>query len=193
MDNFADLLLTLKSLLGIEDVNTARDEELTAYLNGAIVACERYLDNKISRGPVTEVWARECAPLMLRYWYPDNLTAVTLDGVDETADWKLIAHAGFSELHRDDGSAYTINNQELKATYEAGFSSCPYDLMLAICYCAMKIERDFSGEMSVAGASIVKESVTGIGSAEYDIADAVGLLPPQTTQILDLYRGERLG
>lgn len=190
MDNFAELLALLKSLLKIEDVDTSQDAALTVFLNGAITACDKYLDRiKISKAEVTETWLRERFPRVLRYSPVGDLTAVTLDGEDVLSSWKLMHKTDFAELHHVDDSTYCLDDEELVVTYEAGFSTCPYDLMLAICWCAAKIYEQTDGDDGALGAVVVKESVTGVGSVEFDTSMSIGLIPAETRQVLDLYRG----
>lgn len=188
MDNFAELLSVLKLILGIEDVDDSKDEDFTLYLRMAIAASEAYIDDIIDRRSVTERWTSGLFPQMLRYSNASDLTAVTLDGEDVTAEWKLITQDAFAKLHRADGCSYEILNRELSATYSAGYATCPYDLMLAIASAAADIQEMLSGDAPSPGATVTKEMVTGIGTIEYDRSDAEGMLPARSIQVLNMYR-----
>lgn len=194
MDNFADLLKMLKTLMGIKSPDTSRDDELTAYLRGAIVACETYLDDVIDRREVTQAWVEGQSPLLLRYSFAAALTNVTLDGEDVTSEWQLLAADGYSKLYRVDETILVFAAEKLTATYTAGYASCPYDLMLAIATTAAAMESKAGDGGAAPNEIIKKESVTGIGTVEYDTTGVVGetspvgMIPATAVQILDMYR-----
>lgn len=197
MDNFAELLELLKTLLGIKTVDSTRDKELTAYLRGAIVSCETYLDDIIDRRAVTQAWTDVHSPVLLRYSFASDLTSVIFDGEDVTSEWSLLSSDSVSQLYRADHTFFCAMGKEFKASYTAGYSSCPYDLMLAIAYTAAAIESQSGDGISAPGLSLKRETVTGIGTIEYETNGVVGetmpvgLIPAQAVQILDMYR--RLG
>jgi len=195
--NFDDLLAVLKQILGICEVDSSEDAALTAYLNGAISACETYLDRVIiSQRSVTERLVNIRAPRVLRYRPVGALQAVTYEGDDVLSDWELIKHTDYAELHNVNDWRFCVDyDEELVVTYQAGFTDCPYDLMLAISQAAASM-RSMAGVGGTAPGMVVKkEMMNGIGSVEYDIDSQIagtssfGLLPPQTIQILDIYRG----
>jgi hypothetical protein len=188
VNNFADLLLMLKARLSVEAVDTSRDSELTALLNGSIVLCENYLDDIISRREVSEKWLKVQFPKRLRYSMPGDFVSVTVDGVDPGLTWKIVNQDAYGFLQVVDGSS-VFDGQEVVATYQAGFAECPYDLMLAICDVALSI--DSKAEIRTNGQLVSKETITGIGSVEYD-TESTGPIPEASRHILNMYRRPRV-
>jgi hypothetical protein len=194
MDNFADLLSLLKNLLKVGCTDTSRDSELSALLNGAIAACETYTDDIISRRTVTERVLRGRMPFRLRYRLPGDLSVVEIDGEDVLADWEIIRQDAYGKLRRIDETDYPLYDEEMVISYDAGFTECPYDLMLAIRDTAAAISAQSAAGVAVPGRAIKRETINGIGTVEYDLDSAlggvhsVGYIPPQSIQILNFYR-----
>lgn len=186
MDNFAALLTLLKSFLGIAETDRSRDVELTAYLNASIKLCETYIDDKISRSEVQTSFTWGYAPFLLPYSKADTLSAVTCDGEDVLAQWEIIASSWFAHLCPVDRYRYCLDGEELVASYSAGYTTVPDDLLLAIAYGAVALESQH--EDGVTPSQVAREMVTGVGTVEYDLDSTVGILPPRATQILDLHR-----
>jgi len=68
------LLDLMKQMLGI--VDTARDAELSMYLDMAGNAAERYIDNIIEQREVTERISKKYVPVPLRYYPVTTVTSV---------------------------------------------------------------------------------------------------------------------
>jgi hypothetical protein len=133
---------------------------------------------------------------VLRYVPVGDLKTITLDGENVLSAWELIKRTDYAELHNVNDAHFCVDyDEELVVTYQAGYTTCPYDLMLAICYTAAAIRSQAGAGMAAPGSAVKREMVTGIGTVEYDLdsslggARSVGPLPPQTIQVLDLYRG----
>ncbi len=194
MDNFAALLALFKTLLGVEQNDTSRDDELTAYLQGAITICETYIDDIIDRRAVTERWLRKQAPMTLRYREAAQLTAVTLEGEDVTAEWEILLGELYAELHRVDRCSFVFTDEEMVVSYTAGLATCPYDLMLAIRDVAAAIEAQSGAGAVVNGLPVKRESINGIGTVEYDTSGMrgntapIGMMTAKAIQLLDPYR-----
>lgn len=193
----AAMLTLFKQLIGVEDADDSDNAALNAYLNGAIVACETYLDRiVISQRSVTERLVNIRAPRVLRFVPVGVLEAVTFNSDDVASDWKLVKRTDYAELHHKTDEWFCVDyDEELEVTYQAGYETCPYDLMLAVCYTAASLRAQSGEGMEAPGRAVAKEMITGIGSVEYDKESSVGgmtsvgPIPPQSRQILDLYRG----
>jgi hypothetical protein len=188
MDNKAEILALLKTLLGISAADTSRDLELDSLIDGAIAVCEIYLDDIIDRRSVTETWTSGKFPQLLRYRDASDLTEATLDGEDVLSSWSIVAGDAYAKLKPNSG-AFEIDDEVFSVSYSAGFASCPYPLKLVIRDVASHLEaRSGAPEM----ARIKRENIVGVGSVEYadqgSGTDAVGVIPPQCVQILNMYR-----
>jgi hypothetical protein len=194
MDNKAEILALLKSLLGIEVLDTSRDVELNAYINGAISICETYLDDVLDRRNVAERLAYAKFPKILRFRNAGELVSADLDGTDVSANWEIIAQDAYAKLQSTTGS-YEVEGQVLTVTYPAGFTTLPYDLMLAVRDVAAVLESK-TGAGAPSMGRIQRENIVGIGSVDYQIdapgASSVGVIPAAAVQILNMYRRSRI-
>lgn len=183
MDNFADLLAMLKTILGIDSADTSRDAELTDLLNGTIVRCETYIDNVISQRNVSELFYGASSPFNLNYYPVGDIVSVELNGSDVAIDWEVRKRFGLGQLRRKDGRVeWLTDDDEIAVTYEAGFAECPYDLMQAIAHMAAATDPSLGPQGS---GRVKRETITGIGSVEYDFqGDGI---PPVAKPILDKY------
>ena len=181
------LLELTKQLLGIAD--TSQDAELSMYLDMAGQACETYCDNKLVSQDVTEQYANSQYPLALRYWITGDISAVTVDGVDQTAEWKTYKTDGVTWASPSTSACNKTDYfNQLDITYAAGYDPLPSDLGYAIATVAIGYEQ--AGGTSV--GSVKKEVINGVGSVEYvtgtDVDGNIGLLSPTTIGVLDRYR-----
>jgi len=183
MTNFADLLDMLKAILGISTFDTCRDSELTALLNGTIQRCETYIDNIIDQREVSELFSGRKTPIALNYYPVGNLVSVELNGSDVIADWEARVNFGLGKLRKKNGlSDWLSDDDELVVTYQAGYAECPYDLMQAIAHLAASTDPSLGSQGS---GRVKKETITGIGSVEYDFqGDGI---PPISKPILEKY------
>jgi hypothetical protein len=181
------LLELTKQLLGI--VDNSRDTELSMYLDMAGRACELYCDNKLVEQDVVEELAMSRSPVALRYWLADTLSSVTIDGVDETANWTMYRSDGVAWITESvSGHSHSTSFDKMAIGYTAGFNPLPSEVGYAISTVA--ISYDEAGGSSV--GSVKKEVVTGVGSLEYvtasDVDGNVGQISPAVIGVLEKYK-----
>jgi hypothetical protein len=180
------LLALTKQILGI--VDTARDVELSMYLDMAGNACERYIDNIIEQREVTERIAKKYIPVPLRYYPVTTVTSVLIDGVESIGDFTQGQDDGI-EWVLEGISNYTKSTdfKQMDIVYTAGFDPIPSDIGFAIVRAAILYSQN-----TAAGGPIKKQVIEGVGSIEYDTssneAESVGMMPPSTVAALDPYR-----
>ena len=125
----------------------------------------------------------------MRYWITGDISAVTVDGVDQTADWKTYKTDGVTWASPSATSLSKTNYfNQLDITYSAGFEPVPSDVGYAIASVAIAYQQ--AGGSSV--GSVKKESIVGVGSVEYvtgtDVDGNVGLISPSIIGVLDKYK-----
>ena len=182
--NTITLLALMKQLMGITD--SARDDELSMYLQMAGEAAESFIDNKTVSQSVTENFISDRSPIPLRFYPASSITEVLLDADDETDQWKLYASDGIYWATKGEKCGDPF--KQLSVTYDAGFSPVPADLGYALVNIAIRYEE--SGGSG--GNQVKKEVIQGVGSVEYvtagDVDGNVGLLSPAVIGTLTRYR-----
>jgi len=180
------LLELMKQIMGI--VDTARDVELSMYLDMAGNAAERYIDNIIEQREVTEKIAKKYVPVPLRYYPVTTVTSVLVDGVESIADFTQGQDDGIEWL-LEGISNYTMSAsfKQMNIVYTAGFNPLPAEVGFAIVRTAIGYSENAS-----AGGPVRKQVIEGVGSIEYDTSSSessgVGMLSASTTAALDPYR-----
>jgi hypothetical protein len=180
------LLALTKQLMGI--VDTARDAELSMYLDMAGNAAERYIDNIIEQREVTERIAKKYVPVALRYWPVGLVSSVMVDGVEAVGDFTQGYDDGIGWVI-EGVSNYMISHsfKQMDITYLAGYNPLPSDLGFAIVRGAI-----LYSENAAVGGPVKKQVIEGVGSIEYDTSSnestATGMLPASSTAVLDQYR-----
>ena len=178
------LLDLMKQLLNITD--DTQNDELSMWLQMAGEAAEQYIDNKLAKQEVKELFASNRSPVALRYFPASTLTSVDLDGTDQTADWQTYISDGI--CWAENGVISKSTFEQLTITYDAGFDPLPAEVGYAITQIAVNYEA--SGGSGSSG--IKKEVIQGVGSIEYvtsaDTDGNVGLLAPATIGTLEKYR-----
>ena len=186
------LLGLTKILSGIAENDTSQDEVLALYLDMAGTACEQYIDNKIVAQDVTELFAKSRSPVDLRYWPVGDLTNVTIDGVDVTADFEAYTSDGIQwQAKESSGSSCSTGFEQMSITYSAGFDPVPSDLGFVLARTSMA----YSNQAGGVGA-VKKESVVGVGSIEYqtdeDSEGSSGFISSASVSVLEQYRRYRV-
>lgn len=184
------LLELLKQQLNITD--NARDTELSMYLDMAGSAAEKYIDNIIDKRDVSEKFKTDAHPIALRYYPVSDLVGLSVDGVDQLADYQLFQEEGLSWGVKNtcgwhEGSCF----EQMVITYTAGYDPLPADLGYAI----VSAGRIYESGTGAAIGSVKKETVVGVGSIEFETGGTstgsfYGMLPVAVTDVLDKYRRE---
>ncbi len=168
------------------DLGCDNDYTLRNNVNSAFRILEQHLNNKLVAQSVTERFETDKTQIKLRYWPASNLSAVSRDGVDVTAEFSLYVQDGLAWV-TDADSKYCWNRlsrfEQFDVTYTAGFDPVPLDIVYAAKEFAEQIGR-------VSGPGTVKrESIVGVGSVEYVTSDmAGGIVPGSIASILEHYR-----
>ena len=182
-ENTITLLELMKNLMGISD--SARDDELSMYLDMAGRAAESYIDNKLVSQEVTEKYAFTMSPIALRYYPADTLTDVTVDGGDETDDWALYTSDGVTWSAKS-AAFRNCEFKQMSITYTAGLNPLPSEVGYALSKIAMAYESQ------TGSGNVKKEVINGVGSIEYvtgaDSSSSIGFISPSALGVLERYR-----
>ena len=161
------------------------DYQLTININTAFRILEQYLDTKLVSQEITERHKVVRDQVALRYWPASNVTAITLDGDDVLADYKLFSEDGLTWISRDKYTYLCFQDfKQFDVTYTAGFDPVPLDIVYAVQQFSEQI-----GNTSGPG-TVKKESVVGVGSIEYVTAESAtgGIVPESIASIVSHYR-----
>lgn len=182
------LLELLKQLMGIACDGSARDSELSMYLQMSGEAAEGYTNNTLAKKSVTERISKSKTPVLLRNFpYVDGLVVV-VDEVTVTDDYEVIREGGLAwAMTSRCSNSKSCCFEQMELTYNAGYDPVPADLGYVIARTAMAYDQQAGG-----GGVVKKETVVGVGSIEYSTADgavaAFGMFSAASLSILDRYR-----
>lgn len=185
------ILPLLRVRIGLTDIDTSKDPQLTVAFNTAVALAETYCDRKFEyKADAIEYFTYDSDKTISLERYP--LVAIesvtTYDNQVVTPPIRFDRKAGIVYL-----CGYA-NDEELTVTYEGGYQEFPADLLQAFLFIFDAVWKDnygTGGGASVPTGDIKAISVPDVGRVEFDTGSSSsggvtewGMIPENATAIL---------
>jgi len=151
-------LADLKEHLDIPSTDTSKDSFLTNILNAAFAMACNYIGRDLNALDYTEYYNGDGSQFLLLKKFPVNSIASIYDDIDRTfateslidsQDYFLDANTGMVTLFQE-AAAFSVGFGNIKITYNAGYTSIPYDAQRGLILLAAWLAQRAGSEGMVA-------------------------------------------